>query len=348
MHFSIIIPTVNRCDLLRDVLQSLSEIEHEPSDHEIIVVDNSSTDGTRMLVEQAAASCPTRDIRHFHEPVPGLLSGRHRGALEAKGDICVFLDDDVRVGRDWLMALKDAFGDPDTTLVGGPSSPLFDTHPPDWLANFYEENDQGRYCGWLSLFDGGLRNKEIDPCYVWGLNFAIRRKVLVDVGGFHPDYVPKCLQRYQGDGETGLSLKLKMAGLKALYHPSASVQHVIPASRLTVEYFEQRAFYQGVADSFTRIRTERRATRAKHSWKGALRRIKRFVGDVTGDERVIREIVQRRTAEALTAGYDFHQLKVRRDPLLLKWVLRKDYWDYQLPEGWEKYWMRETIERSSG
>jgi glucosyl-dolichyl phosphate glucuronosyltransferase len=348
MHFSIIIPTYNRRDVLRHALESLSEIDHEPRDHEIIVVDNASTDGTRALVEQVAASCPMQVIRYFHEPVPGLLSGRHRGTLEAKGDICVFLDDDVRVGRDWLMALREAFGDPDTALVGGPSSPLFEAHPPDWLADFYDENEQGRYCGWLSLFDGGSRIKEIDPCYVWGLNFAIRRKILVDIGGFHPDCVPKCLQRYQGDGETGLSLKLKAAGLKAQYHPGASVQHVVPASRLTIQYFEQRAFYQGVCDSFTRIRAERKVTRAKQSWKGPFRRIKRFLGDVIRDEGTALEIVQRRTARAFRAGYDFHQLKVRRDPLLLEWVLRKDYWDYQLPEGWEKYWTRKTIKRSSG
>jgi hypothetical protein len=28
---------------------------------------------------------------------------------------------------------------------------------------------------------------------------------------------------------------------------------------------------------------------------------------------------------------------VRRDPRLLEWVLRPDYWQYQLPAGWERY-----------
>jgi hypothetical protein len=40
---------------------------------------------------------------------------------------------------------------------------------------------------------------------------------------------------------------------------------------------------------------------------------------------------------AYRKGYAFHQREVRRDPKLLEWVLRKDYWDYALPDGWQNY-----------
>lgn len=332
MYTSVIIPTYNRCDTLRRTLASLLEIDCQRGDHEIIVIDNASTDRTREVTEESAAHCQTRPIRYFYEPVPGLLSGRHRGALEATGDICAYLDDDVRLGRDWLNGLKDTFRDPEVVLAGGPSAPLFETAPPEWLGDFYTENEQGRHCGWLSLFDGGDRVKEIDPCYVWGLNFNIRKKVLFDLGGFHPDIVPKSLQRFQGDGETGLSLKLRLKGLRALYNPRVSVQHEAPASRLTVEYFEQRAYFQGVCDSYTRIRREGKPAQYERLLKGSLRRFKSFVRDALRSIDGTVSIVQRRTARAYKAGYAFHQAEVRRDPKLLEWVLRKDYWDYRLPK----------------
>ena len=84
--------------------------------------------------------------------------------------------------------------------------------------------------------------------------FSIRRDTLYRVGGFHPDDVPRSYQRYQGDGETGMTFKLKEQGLKAIYDPGALVYHQIPTECLTVRYLEQRQYYQGVCDSYTSIR----------------------------------------------------------------------------------------------
>ena len=56
-----------------------------------------------------------------------------------------------------------------------------------------------------------------------GLNFSIRKTAFQACGGFHPDYLPKPLQRYQGDGEIGC-LKIQAQGLKALYHPGVCVE----------------------------------------------------------------------------------------------------------------------------
>jgi glucosyl-dolichyl phosphate glucuronosyltransferase len=312
-------------------------MNQRPDGHEIIVVDNASTDRTRDVVEEAAASCPTGPIHYFYEPMPGLLSGRHRGAMEARGNICAFLDDDIRVGRDWLIGLEDAFRDPSVVLVGGPSRPLFEKAPPDWLASFYAGNGSGQSCGWLSLLDCGDVVTEIDPVYIWGLNFTILRTALFDLGGFHPDALPKPLQRFQGDGETGLSFKVAGAGLKALYHRQVSVLHEIPASRLTAQYFEERAFFQGVCDSYTQIRGEGKLAQAKRSWKDPFRPIKRTL-EALRDAGTGINTVRHRTARAYKAGFAFHQEEVSRDPKLLEWVLRKDYWDYRLPEGWEDFY----------
>jgi len=328
MSFSIIIPTRNRDASLGRTLGSLAQVDFGPGEVEVLVVDNGSLEKTRATFELIRTRISELQWKYLYEPMPGQLSGRHCGALEASGDICVFLDDDVRLDRDWLAAIEESFFDPQVALVGGPSRPLFESTPPDWLKNFFDSDQQGRHCADLSLFDGGEQIKEIDPCYVWGLNFAIRRKSLVDLGGFHPDLIPKPLQRFQGDGETGLSLKVAHAGLKALYHPQAAVLHEVPACRMTVPYFEQRAFYQGVCASYTQFRSEGKPADAL---RACTDRIKRFLLEAP------RSGIRRRTAKAYAAGFEFHQEQVRKDPQLLDWVLRKDYWDYRLPAGWEKY-----------
>src|SRR5262249_26769137 len=135
----------------------------------------------------------------------------------------------------------------------------------------------GRTCGSLSLIDLGVVSKPADPCFIYGLNFSIRREVFQKCDGFHPDCIPQPLQRYQGDGETGLSLKIKEQKLLAHYHPSVAVTHIIPATGWTPKAFEPRAFYQGVCDSYTRIRREGAPPPLIKSWKVAVRSLKRTI-----------------------------------------------------------------------
>src|SRR5262249_42785814 len=124
----------------------------------------------------------------------------------------------------------------------------------------------------------------------------------------------------------------------ALYHPGAAVTHVISASRLTPEYLEQRAFYQGVADSYTQIRRERRVPPAlDRKWKDPFRPTKwRLERTMLLRNPTVKKI-RRLMARAHYDGMQFHRNEVRQDPTLLEWVLRDDYFDYGLPAGWEAF-----------
>ena len=110
-------------------------------------------------------------------------------------------------------------------------------------------------CPWLSLLDIGKDTANINPDFIWGLNFSIRRQVVVDCNGFHPDLVPTELQRWQGDGETGLTKKVRSLGYRADYLQDAGLYHLCGNDRLNIDYFCKRAYYQGVCDSFTSIRS---------------------------------------------------------------------------------------------
>jgi hypothetical protein len=140
---------------------------------------------------------------------------------------------------------------------------------------------------------------------------------------------PKEFQKFQGGGESGLTMTARSYGYRAVYQTRATIYHIIPASRMTPEYFEQRAYYQGVCDSYSHVRREGNARKTVGRVVGYLKYLRDQAG-VTAETAEVTAIRQR-VHRAYRAGYEFHQSAVRSSPELLAWVLRPDYWDYRLP-----------------
>jgi glycosyltransferase involved in cell wall biosynthesis len=335
---SVIIPTLNRARRLEKTLRSLVTLDY-PSEHfEVLIVDNGSTDDTPDVAERIRATHPEAGIRYMFEPTPGSTAARHRGAKEARGDILVFTDDDIEASPGWLASIGNVLQDPSVHMVGGRSLPRFETVPPDWVGTFRNSVNCIRnawFIGYLSLLDLGEYPLDVNPRYIWSLNLAIRRQTLFDLGGFNPDLVPKHLQRYQGNGETGLSIKVNQNELKAMYHPGVLVHHVVSRDRLTIEYFEKRAYFQGVADSYTRIRERGGLAPVVRDWRAPIRGTMSAMRCLLGQRRSAPAPyadIRERVSKAHRRGYEFHQSEVRNDPELLKWVLRSNYWDCGLPD----------------
>src|ERR1041384_139663 len=154
MEFSIVIPTYNRADELRETIRSIAQL-NVIGDWELLVVDNKSTDHTRAVVEQERTAFPAR-LRYLHEPEPGRYAALNTGIRAAVGKIIASTEDDGRVAPDWLRRAKaglDAIG---CDYVGGKVLPLWKAAPPAWLPN-------GPSCGhWavLALQDHGDTPRE--------------------------------------------------------------------------------------------------------------------------------------------------------------------------------------------
>jgi len=293
---SIIVCTYNRVELLEKTLESLLAMKEPAADYEILVVDNNSTDGTRDAV-YSKISQERASLSYIRERNAGLHNVRHRGAIEARGDIICYQDDDQMVDKLWLEAVVETFNTTDADLVGGKILPVYEVEPPQWIKQFVGVTDQGVRMGQLGLIDLGNEIKRIDPSYVWGGNYSIRKDVLFECGGFHPDSMPSNLIKYRGDGETALSAAIKEKGYKAYYNPKACVYHYIPKERLTVEYFCKRMFCQGISDSFTQIRKD---------------------GNIQNP-------ITLKIRDAYNKGMAYHHEQVLSDPELLKWILKKEY-----------------------
>ncbi len=104
-RISLVIPTYNRPEDMRRVLESLTTVEY-PS-WEVLVVDQSEDERTRTIVEDLAPRLP--QLRYRSLSVKGCSHGRNVGIQETDSQIIAFLDDDCTVGPDWLTQAAQTF-----------------------------------------------------------------------------------------------------------------------------------------------------------------------------------------------------------------------------------------------
>jgi glycosyltransferase involved in cell wall biosynthesis len=110
---SIVIPTRDRADDLRECLRAIFAQQTERR-VEIIVVDNNPESG---LTRPVVAEFPR--VRLVAEPRRGSAYARNRGLLASRGAIIVWSDDDVVAPAGWLEGLLAPFDEPMVGVVTG-------------------------------------------------------------------------------------------------------------------------------------------------------------------------------------------------------------------------------------
>ena len=89
---SIVIPSFNRCDLIRETIESVQA--QTIADWELLVVDDGSTDNTQEVVRSyAELDGRIRFMERTHQP-KGPSSCRNIGIAAARAPYCMFLDSD--------------------------------------------------------------------------------------------------------------------------------------------------------------------------------------------------------------------------------------------------------------
>ena len=321
---SLIIPTRNRVGSLEVVLRSIMRQRLPASRFEVLVVDNGSTDTTKDVVQYYENILP--NCRYVFAEKPGLHEGRHKGLEHAESDILVFADDDIRATPSWLEAIAEAFSDPKVSLVGGNNLPYLKGPAPPWLRRLWSiPSEGGRKIGQLSLLSLPPGKREISPFLVWGCNFSVRRSVVLDAGGFHPDAMPKNLIRFRGDGETHVSRYVHERGLTCVFDSRASIYHTVSQERMTFEYFRQRAFAQGISDSYTHLRNPKYGLGSPGMLKlrKTLGKVRNYIKPKFRDGEL--QLLIRELDASYGEGYRFHQDNYASDPEVRSWTHRQDY-----------------------
>jgi len=255
MKLSIIIPTFNRSELLKNTLQSIYLQTFSQNDFEVLVIDNGSKDNTKEIVESFKTKI--KNLSYFYESEPGLHVGRHKGLQKSKAEILVYADDDIEAFPTWLEGIWESFQTENVMLVGGKNLPKYGIEPPEFIKILWsKKNEYGNCVAYLSILNFGDDLLIINPSYVWGCNFSIKKQIILDAGGFHPDSVPENLLKYRGDGESYISRYIHKKGYITLYNPKASIYHVVTADRMKTDYFYKRAYRQAITDLYTKIRNQ--------------------------------------------------------------------------------------------
>ena len=235
INLSVVIPTLNRANNLRTALNSITKQTLSQSEFEVIVINNGSTDETETVVK--SFSSKIKNLQYLYTVESGLHVGRHLGLKMSNSQILVYADDDIEAFPGWLAAIKKTFKDEKVCLVGGKNLPKFEVDPPPWLKEVWSQKGKyGKAFSYLSISDLGNKVKEIDPYYIWGCNFSVRKSVLLESKGFHPDGMPSKLTKYRGDGESYVARFVLSKGYKSVYNPQASIFHLISKEKMTIDY----------------------------------------------------------------------------------------------------------------
>jgi GT2 family glycosyltransferase len=116
-HVSIVIPTYNHLDLLKECLESVIKFTFL-EDKEILVVSNGSTDDTREYVTNLSRQYPQIKLLWFTEAL-GYTRAANRGIEIAVGEYIILLNNDCVILNDqWVAMLLEPMSDPEVGLTG--------------------------------------------------------------------------------------------------------------------------------------------------------------------------------------------------------------------------------------
>ena len=98
---TVVVPTFERKDTLLRTLEALRVQDCPAESWEAVVVDDGSRDGTPAAVE-AWIERSGAAVRYVRQENRGAAAARNRGAAEAAGEHLLFIDNDIRVPRDFV------------------------------------------------------------------------------------------------------------------------------------------------------------------------------------------------------------------------------------------------------
>lgn len=95
--FSIIIPTYNRREILKEAIKSVIQQDYDKDKYEIIIVDNGSTDDTKLDFSIKQNQC-----RYYYLDTLGVSQARNYGVTKAYGKYIIFLDSDDKLSNNYF------------------------------------------------------------------------------------------------------------------------------------------------------------------------------------------------------------------------------------------------------
>ncbi|HEX5410625.1 MAG TPA: glycosyltransferase [Terriglobia bacterium] len=214
---SIILCTSGRRATLARCLAELTAQAQRYLSCEVIVVLNGRED-------TAFAQTVSRfSVRLLNEPRRGVSLARNHAVQQSKGDILIFVDDDVLVSPGWLDAITQGFADPNVYCVTGrviPAGTLSLTA--ERSARYYAS--QRALSSWtLDASNPNWYQYILGEPVGFGCNMAFRKAFLLNYSPFPPDLGAGSL--IGGGDEFYMYLQVLKHGFRIQHNPEAAVTH---------------------------------------------------------------------------------------------------------------------------
>lgn len=199
--FTILIPTWNNLGFLQLCIKSI--LEHSVLDHEILILINDGSDGSKEWVEKQAG------LKHIHfNGNVGICVAMNKGALQAQNEYLLYLNDDMYVLPGWDTALLE-----EINAIGHNNFFVSST--------MIEPTDTGNKCVIVKDYGSDLNNfnkenllkeyqsleKENWNGSTWPPNL-IHKELYLKVGGLGEEYSPGMYS------DPDLSIKLWQEGIR--------------------------------------------------------------------------------------------------------------------------------------
>lgn len=268
---------------LRPTVEALRMQTLDTRQWEFLLIDNGSDPGLRW---EWVEWHPNGKL--VREPERGLTRARLRGIEEAAGEIICWCDDDNLLNPDYISLAVDLFQrEPGLGLTGGKAFPLYEAEPPDWFSHDLaplacrDLGDTALRAAWnagkarsypeCSPVGAGMVSR-LSVCRAWAQRIRDTPTLLG-------------LGRSGGSLASGEDNDLVMTALDTGwtvgYDPELVLRHMIPASRLTVDYLGQLA--QASSRDWIKVLDQHgiRPWRAVPPWTVPLRKARAWIRRMT-------------------------------------------------------------------
>lgn len=210
---SVVIPTYNGLQLLKETLPFTIKALRNIEDHEIIIVDDCSQDNTVAVI---SGDFPFVKI-FANDSNLGFARTANHGMREATKDLVLFLNNDIKLSEDYFEDQLDCFQDDQVFGIMGMIK--------DEKTNIVLEGCKRPFMSLTEIhyedvvFDNFNNKERLPTLYLSGGNALVFRKKLIELGGFSFLYEPFYYE------DVDLSVRALLKGWKLLFQPASICLH---------------------------------------------------------------------------------------------------------------------------
>lgn len=206
-RLTVAVPTFMREHELINTLEQV--IDAIPEGSEVLVIDQ-TRNHLEEVGQQLAHWNREGRIRWIRQQPPSLTAARNRALKEARGDIVLFIDDDMLIPQHFFGEHLRWYTDESVSAVTGQIWNCIDPLNPPPLSN--PERNTRPHSDVREVCEA--RN-------ISGGNHSVRRAVAIAVGGYDPAFVGSALGE-----DLDFAQRLLLAGHRILYNPGAWLVHL--------------------------------------------------------------------------------------------------------------------------